>query len=208
SDIQTRRDFYTPAELDAMAKGVPGELQQRYQAYTDGVNAWVQKAMLDPTKLPGEYPATGDQPTTFTTTDMIAIGVYLARTTPNGDGADLDNMRTVDQLGPDKFNQLLPLRIPGQISPVPAQAGPFQNVAWGLTSGLSQTNSLYAEKLAPGQSEQYVQNGGTKTMDCRDETFSYRSPPTDLLKPSAPSAGSQTYTLCRTDHGPVQARAG
>src|SRR3954464_5021919 len=98
SDIQTRRDFYTPDELDAMFKQVPGDLQQRYLSYTDGINAWVQKAQLDPTKLPGEYPATGDQPTTFSVRDMAAIGVYLARTTPNGDGADMDNMKTIDQL--------------------------------------------------------------------------------------------------------------
>ncbi|MFL5886537.1 MAG: penicillin acylase family protein [Thermoleophilaceae bacterium] len=322
-DIETRRDYYTPSELDAMFHAVPQELQARYQSYLDGINAWVQEAQLDPSKMPGEFPATGDQLQPFTIDDLVAIGVYLARTTPNGDGNDLTNMKAVNQLGPQKFNQVLPLRIPGQISTVPAASGQFpsvpgrttsdeqgalsrsadfvkglpqpqgeqpsgspdsndagtsgplpiapikvggsymvargdpkthhavffngpelgfsapeelyelevhrpgldargitapgapiiaighnQHVAWGLTSGLSQTNALYAEKLVPGQGEQYTQNGQTKTMSCRDETFQYRSSPTDLLSGKVPQLGSATYRLCRTDHGPVQARAG
>jgi penicillin G amidase len=325
SDITTRRDYYTPSENDAMFHALPQDIQQRYQGYVDGINAYVNEALLDPTKMPGEFAATGDQLKPFTIDDLVAIGVFLARTTPNGDGADLTNMKAIDQLGPTKFNQLLPLRIPGQISTVPAQNGAFPSVpgrtttdeqnaltrsanyvknlpvpegdqpsgspdsnqtpsgnglplpplpihlggsymvarsatqhhhallfngpelgfsapeelyeleihrpgldvrgitapgapviaighnahvAWGLTSGLSQTNSLFAEKLVPGQSDQYTFNGQTKTMSCRDETFDYRSPPTDLLSATIPGAGSQTYRLCRTDHGPVQARAG
>ena len=51
-------------------------------------------------------------------------------------------------------------------------------------------------------------------MSCRDERFDYRSPATDLpdrigdiLKPGS-LAGSKTERICRTVHGPVQARAG
>jgi acyl-homoserine lactone acylase PvdQ len=44
-------------------------------------------------------------------------------------------------------------------------------------------------------------------MDCRDETFEYRTPPTGLpdlpTDPSSPS-GSTTERICRTVHGPVQ----
>ncbi len=39
SDIETRRDFYTPAELDAMIGALPSYLQQRYQSYLAGINA-------------------------------------------------------------------------------------------------------------------------------------------------------------------------
>ena len=50
-------------------------------------------------------------------------------------------------------------------------------------------------------------------MDCRDERFDYRTPPTDLptdiLKviTGQPPAGSKTERICRTVHGPVQVRA-
>jgi hypothetical protein len=45
-------------------------------------------------------------------------------------------------------------------------------------------------------------------MECHQETFDYRSAPTDLLGVTPPETGSSTYKLCRTVHGPVQARAG
>ena len=47
-------------------------------------------------------------------------------------------------------------------------------------------------------------------MECRDETFEYRSPPTDLLSfpDTVPGAGSRTERICRTVHGPVEVRAG
>jgi penicillin amidase len=49
-------------------------------------------------------------------------------------------------------------------------------------------------------------------MECRNETFQYRSPPSDAtslldLEPFAPESGSETRRLCRTVHGPVQGRA-
>ena len=48
-----------------------------------------------------------------------------------------------------------------------------------------------------------------ETMECRDETFTYRPPPADflaLLDLEVPdtSSGSHTERVCRTVHGPVQ----
>jgi penicillin amidase len=97
------------------------------------------------------------------------------------------------------------------------------NIAWGFTSGLSDEDDLYAEKLSGAESYRF--KGKLRPMSCRDETFNYRTPPTglpsalpqtlsDLLggvggggPPQAP-AGSKTERICRTVHGPVQARAG
>jgi len=341
SDIETRRDYYTPHELDGMIATLPAQMQRRYTSYRDGINAWIQHVLTTPTDMPGEFAATADPPRAFTTEDLAAIDVYLARTTPNGDGSDLDNARALDQLGASRFNQILPLRVAGQVSTIPRANGLFpsvpgrtaaderqalersaalvrslplpsgeqpsgspsssaglpaipslgslpsvptttpnvslsvppfpihvggssmiavgdrahhraflfsgpelgfsapeelyeqeihrpgldvrgitapgapviavghnRHVAWGVTSGLSQTNALYAERLVPGQSEQYVFRGQTRTMSCRNETFSYRSAPTDLLSGKVPTLGSETVRLCRTVHGPVQARAG
>ena len=90
--------------------------------------------------------------------------------------------------------------------------GHNDNVAWGYTSGLSDVDSLYAESLA-GAPEKYRFRGEERAMECRDETFAYRSPPTDLLSPAdlvtkPPSAGSRVERICRTLHGPVEVRAG
>ncbi|MGI8922041.1 MAG: penicillin acylase family protein [Solirubrobacteraceae bacterium] len=330
-DIATRRDFYTSAELAQMMARLPADMQQRYASYLGGVNAWVDHVLLSPADLPGEFAALG-LPTQFSLTDLAAIGVFLARTTPNGDGSELANAHALDASGASAFNTILPLRVAGQISTVPRANGVFpsvpgrtpaqeraalrrsapyvsslplptaadlgtesptttasaagtsararlvspihvggssmvaigdrvhhhavlfsgpelgfsapeelvelevhapgldvrgvtaagapviaighnRHVAWGLTSGLTQTNSLYAEKLVPGHPEEYQFNGGVRQMDCRNETFSYRPAVTSLLNPagllkSPPQSGSQTLRLCRTVHGPVQARAG
>jgi penicillin amidase len=330
-DIQVRRDFYTTAEVDRLIAALPASFVARYRAYRDGINAWVDHVLLSPSDLPAEFPAVGILPTHFSIEDLAAIGVYLARTTPNTDGDDLNNMHAVQSSGPSRFDRILPLRIRGQISTVPRSSGLFPSVpgrtaaqeraalarstafvrglplpaaenlgtelvtgtmphaaidpralpapirrggsymvavgntrlhhafffngpelgfsapeelyelelhgpgldvrgitapgapviaighnahvAFGLTSGLSQTNALYAERLVPGHPDEYYFRGSVRRMSCRDERFDYRPPPTALLNPagliaSPPQTGSVTLRLCRTLHGPVQERVG
>ena len=72
--------------------------------------------------------ALGIKPTHFSVEDLVAIGVYLARTTPNTDGSDLLNMEAIQKSGPATFNRVLPLRIEGQIATVPRADGPFPSV--------------------------------------------------------------------------------
>ena len=87
-------------------------------------------------------------------------------------------------------------------------AGFNGHVAWGITTGASDADDLYAEQLVPGHPEQYMFKGQVRDMDCRDEVISYASPPSSLLGAHLPSAGSVTERVCRTVHGPVEARAG
>jgi penicillin amidase len=330
-DIETRRDFYTPAEIDQQLSKLPTDVQGYFSAYRDGVNAWIAQTRSDPSKLPGEFGALGiGPPQDFTLEDSGAIGVYLARTIPSGTGEELANLKAFQGLGPTGFNKLLPLHTRGNVITVPSRSGLFpsnpgrtrrderiawrksqafakslpqpaqgdegtiresaqlpllghvgkpegsdvwairgkrhratlftgpqlgysipellvelevhgpglnargvtaagvpvvgighnDHVAWGLTSGESDEDDLYAEELA-GDGEHYRYKGQTRAMDCRNETFSWKPPPTDLTDPgsllggllpgsggSTAPAGSQTERICRTVHGPVQARAG
>ena len=128
ADIEARRDYYTSPELTAMYHQLPASLQARYAAYAAGINAYVAHIKLNPALLPGEYAVLGFTPAPFSIDDLLAIGVQLARTTPNGDGSDLTDARALDQLGATKFNKILPLRIAGQISTVPAVNGLFPSV--------------------------------------------------------------------------------
>jgi penicillin G amidase len=341
-DIEIRRDYYTPSELTEMFDSLPAAMQQRYQAYDAGINAWVDHVNADPLDLPGEFVGLGITPSHFSVEDLIAIGAYLARTTPNGDGSELTNMQAIQESGPAKFNRILPLQIKGQISTIPRSDGLFPSdpgrtakqeraalkrsyayvrnlpvpgannlgyqyvngtfpqlpesdyvraaddganlvsplspikrggsymvaiseprthhsyffngpelgilapeelyeielhgpgidvrgitapgapviaighnthIAFGLTSGLSETNSLYVEHLVPGHPDEYYYRGRILQMSCRNETFGYNPPPTTLLNPvgllsSPPVSGSVTVQLCRTIHGPVQERVG
>jgi penicillin G amidase len=332
-DIETRRDFYTPAEYDAQLASLPPDVQGYFRAYVDGVNAWIAETRTDPSKLPGEYPALGiGPPQDFTLTESAAIGVYLARTIPSGTGEELANLEAFQAIGARNFARLLPLHVKNPVITVPKSAGRFpsnpgrtrkqerkawkrtqpfardlplpaeedrgtiredsqlpllghvgkpegsdvwairgpgkqatlftgpqlgysipellvelevhgpdfnargvtaagvpvvgighnEHVAWGLTSGESDDDDLYAEELV--DPEHYRYRGETLAMECRNETFSWRPPPTEATDPggliggllggggsggeSAAPAGSQTERICRTRHGPVQARAG
>jgi penicillin amidase len=318
-DIANRRDYYTPRELDAMFARLPAAFQERYRAYADGVNAWIAHVRLSPLDLPGEFPAEGDALPTWTARDSIAISIYLARTVPSGDGAELDNLLALRRSGPRVLNALLPLHSVRPVLTVPRANGAFpsqpgrtrrderiafarsqrfvrdlplpsasadgtlavrraqaalggigrpggsymfavrrrsdghailfngpqlgfsapelfvelelhgpgldvrgatapgvpvigighnEDVAWGFTSGLTDDNDLYAEKLVAGHPDEYWFRGRIRRMDCRTEAFSYNSPPTDLLSRKLPQSGRQTVRICRTVHGPVQARAG
>ncbi len=341
-DVSVRRDFYTTAELTAMFDSLPPAFQARYTQYAAGINAYVDYVNAHPDQMPAEFGALGITPAHFSVEDLIAIGVYLARTTPNTDGDEITNMEAVQKSGPRAFNRILPLRIRGQISTVPRADGLFPSVpgrtraqergalrrsaayvrglpippasdlgdevvsgtvpsasaadyasaasdgagivnplspihrggsymvaissprshhawffngpelgfsapeelyemelhgpgidvrgitapgapviaighnahvAFGLTSGLSQTNALYVEHLVPGNPDEYYYRGRVMQMSCRDETFSYRPAPTSVLNPvgvlqSPPQSGSFIARLCRTIHGPVQARVG
>src|SRR5205823_13201029 len=86
--------------------------------------------------------------------------------------------------------------------------GHNEHVAFGLTSGLTMTNHLYAEKLVPGQPDAYYFHGQVRQMDCRTETFDWKTPPSSLVGGGTPDQGSADYKICRTIHGPVQTRAG
>ena len=72
--------------------------------------------------------------------------------------------------------------------------GRNDHIAWGLTSGSSDDDDLYAERLVG--SERYRYKGRVRKMDCRTERFAI--------------AGKKATKrrLCRTVHGPVQARSG
>ena len=93
-------------------------------------------------------------------------------------------------------------------------AGHNGRVAWSITTGASDMDDLYAERLVPGDPEAYSFKGQVRRMDCRDERIDYRSPPSQLTGlvggrvPPAPESGSETVRMCRTVHGPVEARVG
>lgn len=314
-DIVARRDFYTKEERLKMIESLPGDLRTRWQAYADGVNAWIAEVQRDPSKMPAEFVALGAAPEPLQVDQMAAIGIYLARTTPSDDGEELADLRGFKAVGPKVFDRVFPLRTPGQYATVPRANGAFpsrpgrtrkderrafkrssayakrlplpsaggssagagasllvrpflpdlggskmwamrkggrawlttgpqlefimperlveieihsptlnvrgttaagvpiigighnEHVSWGLTSGLGDEDDLYAEHLVGD--EGYRFRGKVEPMECRDETFTYRPPPSDFLslldlEPPDPSTGSDTERLCRTRHGPVQ----
>jgi penicillin G amidase len=318
-DRIVRQDFYTPAELDRQFDALSADFKDRFYAYRDGINAYIQKVQLNPTLLPGEFVATARLMAPWTVRDSVAIGVYLARTIPSNsdpEGLELANMRIAQLGGAKALNALVPLRTPHAVTTIPRSEGRFpsqpgrtrkqersalkrslafvsglpfpsaalkppqrtvaatsanaaraggsymlairgqdgrtylhngpqlgftaperifeqelhaphfdvrgltapgapiigggynKHVAWGVTTGASDVDDLYAEKLVPGHPEEYEYRGETRQMSCRDETIDWADPPTTLLSNELPTRGSVQQRVCRTIHGPVEARAG
>ena len=317
-DVIARRDYYTKAERIAMIESLGGELTDRWQAYADGVNTWIDVVKMDPSKMPAEFAAIGEPqgPAPLEVHEMAAIGIFLARTTPSDDGEEMANLQAFQAVGAKAFDRVFPLRTPGQMGTVPRSEGLFpsrpgrtrkderkafkrsaayvkslplpdpdaapaqsqaarglspdlsgskmwamrkggqawlftapqlgfimperlveieirsptlhvrgttaagapvigighnEHIAWGVTSGLADEDDLYAEQMVGD--EGYRFKGKTEPMDCRDESFDFRPPPTDFLGildleiPENPETGSETFRICRTVHGPVQAKA-
>ncbi|HEV2061710.1 MAG TPA: penicillin acylase family protein, partial [Solirubrobacteraceae bacterium] len=141
--------------------------------------------------------------------------MYAVRKKPPQRGAFVFNGPQLGYSIPELFVEL-EVHAPGyQVRGVTAAGVPLVaighngEVAWGYTSGLSDEDDLYVEELVGEESYRF--RGEVRDMECRDETFTYRSPPTDLLSvppDDPPSAGSRTERICRTVHGPVEVRAG
>jgi acyl-homoserine lactone acylase PvdQ len=79
----TDQDF-SPAELTKQFDDLPNRLgaegaraHQDILDYVDGVNAYIDQANLDPTKMPAEYAALGTRPQPWTVADSVAEAVLL-----------------------------------------------------------------------------------------------------------------------------------
>lgn len=85
------------------------------------------------------------------------------------------------------------------------------HVAWGITTGASDSDDLYAEQLVGD--EGYRFRGRVEAMECRDERIAYNPPPSDFIPSTSggeaadTSRGVEVARLCRTVHGPVESRA-
>jgi acyl-homoserine lactone acylase PvdQ len=316
-DLIARRDYYTRPELEKMFAALPASLQARAAAYRDGVNAYIAYLGSHPDETPGEFTALQVPLRPIELWEQAAIGVFLARTVPSGDGNELTNLRLLRENGRDALDALVPIRqkretytVPPSSARFPSQPGrtrkqertgykrslaasrnwdlpnpktaararsavaaglpghvggssmfavrdpktrhaylfngpqlgfsepelfvefelhypgldlrgvsaagvPVMGIghndrlAWGFTSGLSDEDDLYAEQLAGDEkAERYRFKGAERDMECRDETFTYSTPVTDVAGGAAPESGSVTERICRTVHGPVQVRAG
>ncbi len=124
-DIVARRDFYTDAELRRQFARLPKRFRKRTLAYVAGVNTWIAHVRRTPADLPAEFSTLNVPLRRWSFLDTIRIGVLLARTIPSDDGNELDNLRALRALGPNKFAELLPLSVPGEITTIPRNAGTF-----------------------------------------------------------------------------------
>jgi acyl-homoserine lactone acylase PvdQ len=99
---------YSETELQAQVDKLPSEFPQPItvnghtesegqqiiddaNAYVDGVNAYIQQALVDPTKLPVEYPALQIAPAPWKATDIVATATLVQAIFAVGGGDEVDS---------------------------------------------------------------------------------------------------------------------
>ena len=100
-DINTRREGYTEEEVQQMYDDLDDkfsngkQVQEGLQAYTDGINAYIEEAKVDPTKLPFEYTATQNPPPAYPeewkNTDTLFLVILQLRVFGETAGDELQN---------------------------------------------------------------------------------------------------------------------
>ena len=160
------------------------------------------RAFVAKLALPSSSPTTGPAPRARV--DIPLHGGSYAIAVRRGSGGVLYSGPQVGFSFPELFYEVEVnrpgLHVHGNTAPgAPIVAVGFnRKVAWGITSGESDTDDLYAERLA-GDAESYRFRGRVRKMACRDEVFRYAS---------GGAAKTHIERMCRTVHGPVQQRAG
>lgn len=76
SDVQTRTLFGPPSRRAAALAGASAEVQTIFQAFADGMNAWIDEATTSG-RLPLEYAAFHVAPRPWTTDDSVAVFMLL-----------------------------------------------------------------------------------------------------------------------------------
>lgn len=91
---------YTEEELAEMAEraqGLDPELggiaKTHLDAYIEGINAYIDEALVDPRKLPAIYDVIQQVPEPWTATDTVAVSTLIGGTFSPGGGEQLDNAR-------------------------------------------------------------------------------------------------------------------
>jgi len=96
---------YTEGDLQKQIDDAPKlygqlgtELVGRLNAFVEGINAYIDEAMLDPTKMPAEYAAFGTTPTHWTGTDVIAEASLVGGIFGKGGGNEVGSAEVLNAL--------------------------------------------------------------------------------------------------------------
>ncbi len=87
ADMEQAKSFYTDAELRAQFTKLPLSTQGWFQAYSRGVNRFIQEG-----NLPEEFAKNGYQPEPWTELDSAAITIKLLQTFGRGGAGELRNL--------------------------------------------------------------------------------------------------------------------
>ena len=115
SNLQSDRTIYsasgyTEEELQAMIDRLPqidrrgNQITKDINSYAEGVNAFIDEALADPTLLPGEYAALQLAPEPWVPTDTAAIASLIGSQLGVGGGGELENAAFIHALRREDYS--------------------------------------------------------------------------------------------------------
>lgn len=134
-DAVTKSFAYTEEQLQAAYDSFTEQIKQCFQAYSDGINAFIREAIRE-NKVPEAFKKAGlEGPAPWKVSDSIAIAVMMSRRFGSSGGAEILNAQVLKRLkekfgdeGEGIFNDLLwlndpksPTTIPDEGKSAPAQ---------------------------------------------------------------------------------------
>ena len=96
-DREVRLHGYTAAELRAMSAALQPEERLIFEAYRDGVNAYIEQAVAKDA-LPEGFRKAGIRPAPWQVEDSISIGVMMTTRFGSGGGGEIRNLRIFNAL--------------------------------------------------------------------------------------------------------------
>ncbi len=133
-DLATRRELYTDEERTARFDALPAEHQAMFQAFADGVNAYIDETRKNPLLLSAEFYAIGHEPEYWVPEDTVAIAEFLLDIFGAGSGGnEVENARLlvdlIDTLGMEDaekaFNDFFWMHDANSFTTVPANEGQY-----------------------------------------------------------------------------------
>ncbi|HXG93326.1 MAG TPA: penicillin acylase family protein [Blastocatellia bacterium] len=125
-DQQVRMIGYTEEQLQSFFDSLSDEMKRTFQAYADGVNAYIKEA-IEQKKVPEQFARAGiSEPAPWKVTDSVAIGILMAHRFGSGGGSENFNAQILkflqSKFGADAekvFNDLFWINDPKSPTTVP-----------------------------------------------------------------------------------------
>ncbi len=94
---------YTTADLQSQLNALPRlygkagrQLLSDLKAYVAGINAYIEKALADPSLMPAEYLGIGQRPTLWKPTDVVALASLIGAIFGKGGGNEVESALTLE----------------------------------------------------------------------------------------------------------------
>jgi acyl-homoserine lactone acylase PvdQ len=193
---------YTEADLQSQVDNAPkiyGPIGNQFvkdgQDYVDGINAYINKALIDPTKMPGEYAALGATPQQWKVTDAIATASLVGGIFGKGGGEEVRSAQIlqafVDRFGVKRGRRSwLDFRSKDDPeSPVTAQGRfPYETASPFSKSGLALPDKGSVQFTPPAPPASGGQAKGAYGLDMKRALFAHRHLSNSLLVSARESA--------------------